>query len=238
MVKITIHLTEINTMKTQHYIDQTQNEIESTQQYISDIQTQIDQLKLQMAEFEQKMRVIKQLETAQETAQQELQTWLYSFVEEGKKIIKDACAVFPETFLDDIQQEINEQFNEIKTEIKDNYDKYAKSDRFLNAETQQQQDKDEESQQLLLTDALPENPSEILSENQIQQVISPLEEPQINFIRNKLSISNRIKKINSLCKAIANKKVSYQQLLNYIELFKIEQAMNRSNNNNLKLISN
>ena len=228
-------------MRTQQYLNQTQTEIESTQQSINDIQTQIDQLKQQMAEFEQKMRVIKQMETAQESAQQELQTWLYTFMEEGKKILKDACSVFPETFLDDIQAEINDQFNEISEEIKDNYDKYAKSDRFLNADTQQQQDKQENSRQLLLTDdsQLPDNPEEILSQNQVQTVISPLDEPQINFIRNKLSISNRIKKVNSLCKAIASKKVSYQQLINFIELYKIEQAMNRSSqtNNNLTLVS-
>jgi len=237
-VKISLHQIEENlTMKTQQYIDQTKAEINATEQSINDIQAQIDLLKQQMSEFEQKMRVIKQVETAQESAQQELQNWIYTFISEGKKIIKDACGVFPETFIDDIQAEINEQFDEVKQEVQENYNKYSQSDRFLNSETQQQQD--EQSQQSLLADALPENPQEILNENQIQQVITPLEEKQVTFIRNKLSISNRIKKINSLARAIAKKQVSYQQLLNFIELYNIEQAMNNniSSQNNLSLVS-
>jgi len=218
-------------MRTQQYIDNQANLINQSLTAIEDLQRQLDELR-------QEVRVSQQLHQAQQSAQSELSKWL----QQGKKLLKDCSGVFPESFLDDLVQEVSEIAEEIKT----NYDSFSQSDRFLNSETQEQQDtaaaenthtQDYQDFNLLVEfeDMPPENDDiSILSTNQVLTIIKPLDKLITDKIKTILGLTNKLRKIESIAEAISQKKITHKKLLELIQFAESEQLLLNGFNGNGK----
>lgn len=100
----------------QSYINQEQQQIENALGAIADLQRQLNEL-------QQQVRVQQQVNQAQQTAEKEVKDWL----NQGKKLFKDLCGVFPKEALQDLVGEIDA----LATEVTQSYEQYATSERFL-----------------------------------------------------------------------------------------------------------
>lgn len=105
------------------YIDNHNQEIEQTQEQILEIQKQLRNL-------EQQLRVKQQLHQAQKTAEVEVSKSLNHL----KKLFRDLCSIYPPSALDDLADEIAD----MAEEVKENYEEYANSGRFLNGEEEEE----------------------------------------------------------------------------------------------------
>jgi predicted nucleic acid-binding Zn-ribbon protein len=108
----------------QPYINQQQQQIENAVSAISDLQKQLNEL-------QQQVRVQQQVNQAQQTAEKEVKDWL----NQGKKLFKDLCGVFPKEALQDLVSEIDT----IVTEVSQSYEQYATSERFLQGSQEEEE---------------------------------------------------------------------------------------------------
>lgn len=210
-------------MKTQKYIDQQSQLINTSLTAIDDLQRQLDQLR-------QEVRVNQQLHQAQQSAQSELSKWL----QQGQKLLKDCSGCFPESFLDDIVDEVKE----VAEEIKSNFDSFSQSDRFLNSETQLEQDtaaaenndseKDFKSFNLLMEfDNIPSENDDItsLTAKQVESIINSLDKAILGKIQGIMRINSRLSKLESIAEAIADKGITHKKLRELIALAESERLL-------------
>ena len=105
------------------------------EQELSTLELSIRQLQEQLNQINQEIRVEKQLAQAQKSIEKEFN----GVKEKLFKLFKDACECFSVDALDDMGNDLLEIVEQVKSE----YESYAVSDRFLNAETAAIEDEEE-----------------------------------------------------------------------------------------------
>ncbi len=207
------------------YIEKQTQDIEQTQEQISEIQKQLRDL-------EQQLRVKQQLHQAQKTAEVEVSKSLSHL----KKLFKDLCGVYPPEALDDLADEIAD----MAEEVKENYQEYANSGRFLNGA---EEEEIEEAKELtdaddytLIAEALPpEDDNEIiLTQSQVETIIRQKDDKVLTFLKQQLGISGRVKQLTTLTKKMAEKQLTRKRISDIIraaELISKPLILNGSSSN-------
>ncbi len=184
--------------------------IENHNQEIQQTQEQISQIQKQLRDLEQQLRVEQQLYQAKETAEVEVSDTFIHL----KKLFIDICGVFPPSALDDLADEIAD----MAEEVKENYQEYAQSGRFLNGA---EEEEIEESQELtdandyhLIIESLPlEDDNEIiLTQSQIETIIRHKDDKILTFLKQQLGISGRVKQMSTLSQKMAEQKLTRKRI--------------------------
>jgi FtsZ-binding cell division protein ZapB len=174
--------------------------IDRQNEKLNDTLATIESIQLQLNELKQSLRVDQQLAQAQKTAENEVNKWL----KDGVKLFKDCASVFPIEFLDGIEEKIQD----LTAEVKDNYNELSQSDRFLNADIEDNGD-------------IPLMPL-IASQDELKQielVIDDLSESDFRKLKIITDISVRITTRNTVAKLI-KEKMNLVKLTQIIESFK------------------
>lgn len=188
-------------MRINNYIAQ-QNEL------INNSLSTIERLETELRELKQQLRIQHQLQKAQESAQSELNKWL----EQGKKLFKDCASVFPETFLDDMVAEVGD----IASEVKEQYDNYSQSDRFLNSDTQEEQDTNLDAPippmptdtQILIPLPQPDNDDDtILGTYRLRALLKDLDTDLVREIKQVFGLT-KLRTIETLADALSEKHIT------------------------------
>ncbi len=163
-----------------------------------------------MNDLQQKLRIHQQVHQAQKTAEAEVSKSLNHL----KKLFKDLCGIYPSEVLDDLADEIAD----MAEEVKENYDEYANSGRFLNGA----EDEDfEDNQNLtsadnytLIAEALPpENDDEtILTQSQVETIIRNQDDNTLTFLKQQLGISGRVKQLCTLSRKMAEQLLTRKRI--------------------------
>ena len=185
------------------YIENHNQEIEQTQEQILEIQKQLRDL-------EQQLRIKQQLHQAQKTAEVEVSNSLNHL----KKLFRDLCSIYPPSALDDLADEIAD----MAEEVKENYDEYANSGRFLNG-TEEEEIEDNQNltsadDYTLISEALPpENDDEtILTQSQVETIIRNKDDNTLTFLKQQLGISGRVKQLSTLSRKMAEKLLTRKRI--------------------------
>ena len=175
--------------------DSTANNIEQLQLQIQGIQEQLNLLN-------QEVRVTSQRHEAQQTLAKEWDKQLQTMT----KLFKDSCSVYGDA------QAMQDMVNDVKSlvdGVTENFDDYAQSDRFLNAETADLEDVQDDEQPakperltLVSADEMPEpdDNKTPLTASQAKELIGHLDKTQLS----QFSIMASLGTLSSL-KSIANK---------------------------------
>lgn len=100
--------------------------IQAKQDKLTQLESTLQAIQAQLAALSQELRVEQQLSKAQESLAKEFNT----VKGQVAKIVKDACSCYEPEALDDMLLDITE----IIQTVKDEYESYSQSDRFLDAE--------------------------------------------------------------------------------------------------------
>lgn len=190
---------------------------QQTATHLEDLSAQVQAIQEQLNLLNQEIRVSNQRHKAQESLAKEWQASLTAMT----KIFKDACSVYGDPVaLQDMVQDVQATVATVTTD----FDKYAQSDRFLNQETAQDQDEDENTlsspQPLELVESLPdENDDEIiLSESQLTRILRDEPDEIVHNLRDLAKLNGNLKRRKSIIKAIADRNITYLKLSKAIEL--------------------
>lgn len=191
--------------------------INSQQENISQALAAISALQKQLTDLQQEVRVQEQVLKAQQTANREVEQWL----KQGKKLLADLCGVFPPEALQDIAKEVES----MAAEVSEKYEEHARSGRFLKPEPEEpatlqikSQPVDAVSLPMLFSveigDELPppDDDSVILSERQIELILSPLDEQLISVLKGQWGISGKLKNISGIAAKLNEYKFTYKGL--------------------------
>ena len=185
------------------YIENHNQEIEQTQEQILEIQKQLSDL-------EQQLRIKQQLHQAQKTAEVEVSNSLNHL----KKLFRDLCSIYPPSALDDLADEIAD----MAEEVKENYDEYAQSGRFLNgaedSEIEDNQNLTSADNYTLIAESLPpENDDEtILTQSQVETIIRNFDDKTLTFLKQQLGISGRVKQLSTLSRKMAEQLLTRKRI--------------------------
>jgi hypothetical protein len=184
----------------QSYINQEQQQIENALGAIADLQRQLNEL-------QQQVRVQQQVNQAQQTAEKEVKDWL----NQGKKLFKDLCGVFPKEALQDLVGEIDA----LATEVTQSYEQYATSERFLQgAEDEEETETQTKVTELpLIVEALPaeDDNQTILTAEQIERIISGNEDNVLDELKQRFNIQ-RVRTVQGLAKKLEELKITRKKL--------------------------
>jgi hypothetical protein len=192
-----------------------QKYINEQEQNIQQSLTEISELQKQLNELQQKLRISQQIHQAQKTAEVEVSKSLNQL----KKLFKDICGIYPPEILDDLASEITN----MAEEVKDNYQEYANSGRFLNGA---EDDKDEEPTTLtdskdyaLIVESLPpeEDNETILTSSQVETIIRQKNETVHQFLKQQLGINGKVKRLPILAEKIADEQLTRKLLSEIIK---------------------
>ena len=190
------------------YIENHNQEIEETQEQISEIQKQLRDL-------EQQLRVKQQLHQAQKTAEVEVSKSLNHL----KKLFKDLCSIYPPSALDDLAEEIAD----MAEEVKENYEEYAQSGRFLNGaedeELEDNQNLTSADNYTLIASALPplNDDETILTQSQVETIIRNKNDKTLTFLKQQLGISGRVKQLSTLSRKMAEQLLTRKRIEDIIK---------------------
>ncbi|MCU0536735.1 MAG: hypothetical protein MUD14_22840 [Hydrococcus sp. Prado102] len=184
----------------QSYINQEQQQIENALGAIADLQRQLNEL-------QQQVRVQQQVNQAQQTAEKEVKDWL----NQGKKLFKDLCGVFPKEALQDLVGEIDA----LATEVTQSYEQYATSERFLQgAEDEEETETPIKVAELpLIVEALPaeDDNQTILTAEQIERIISGNDDAVLDELKQRFNIQ-RVRTIQGLAKKLEELNITRRKL--------------------------
>jgi uncharacterized phage infection (PIP) family protein YhgE len=184
----------------QSYINQEQQQIENALGAIADLQRQLNEL-------QQQVRVQQQVNQAQQTAEKEVKDWL----NQGKKLFKDLCGVFPKEALQDLVSEIDA----LATEVSQSYEQYATSERFLQgAEDEEETETPTKVTELpLIVEALPaeEDNQTILTAEQIERIISGNDDTVLDELKQRFNIQ-RVRTVQGLAKKLEELNITRKKL--------------------------
>lgn len=196
---------------------------------LTSLETAIAQIQEQLNSITQELRVESQLAKAQQQISSEWSTEKNRV----KKLLKDSCSCFDITALDDFAQDVLE----IVEEVKADYQNYAQSDRFLNAETSALEDDEPDvqpSNQPLIMGALPQNNDDQieLSSYQILQYFNrdELDADDLAKLQAILNIQGRIKKPENIAAAISKTLITRAKLYGIVQLIKATKVNNNPSN--------
>ncbi len=187
----------------QKYIDNQSQQIEDSLQEIAELQQQLNDL-------QQKLRIDQQVHQAQKTAEAEVSKTLNHL----KKLFKDLCGIYEPEVLDDLANEIAD----MAEEVKDNYDEYANSGRFLNGADEEEMESNstltDAKDYPLIVESLPdiEDNTTILTSSQIETIIKSKGDTVQSFIRQQLGISGRVKQLTTLTTKMASKQLTRKRI--------------------------
>jgi hypothetical protein len=192
----------------QKYIDNQSQHIEDSLQEIAELQQQLNDL-------QQKLRIDQQVHQAQKTAEAEVSKTLNHL----KKLFKDLCGIYEPEVLDDLANEIAD----MAEEVKESYDEYAESGRFLNGaeedETEEQEQSNDSKDYPLIFESLPseEDDETILTSSQVETIIRHKNEDIHTFLKRQLGINRRVKKLSTLTQKISEQEVTRKQLEQFLQ---------------------
>ncbi|EAZ88617.1 hypothetical protein [Crocosphaera chwakensis] len=184
--------------------------IENQSQHIEESLQEIAKLQQQLNDFQQKLRIDQQVHQAQKTAEVEVSKSLNQL----KKLFKDLCGIYPVEVLDDLADEIAD----MAEEVKDNYQEYAQSGRFLNGaddeEIEETQELTDAKDYTLIAESLPleDDDQTLLTQSQIEVIIKSKDDKIHSFIRQQLEISGRVKQLSTLTKKMTEKRLTRKRL--------------------------
>jgi DNA repair exonuclease SbcCD ATPase subunit len=198
---------------------------------LSTLESAIKQIQEQLNSITQELRVEAQLAKAQQQISGEWNTEKSKV----KKLLRDACSCFDVTALDDFAQDVLEIVEEVKTDYQD----YAQSDRFLNAETSAIEDDETDiqpSSQPLIMGVLPNDNDDTtqLTSYQLLQYFNKdeLDADDLAKLQSILNIPGRIKKPENVAAAIAKTTITRFKLYNIVQLIKATKVDSSSNGHN------
>ena len=171
------------------------NRNNDTNSQISALNDQLAQMQQMIADMQTQMRQLNQQHKAQETLTKEWE----STTKTVTKAFKDACSVYgsPEA-IDDMIIDLQS----IADEVKQDFDTYAESDRYLNQVTAEIEDEEFEVIEpvAVLESVMPdENDNETnLTPRQIETIIEVVNEDVLSQLRTLFEISGRVHKLSSV----------------------------------------
>ncbi len=124
------------------------------------------------------------------------------------------CGIYPAEVLDDLADEIAG----MAEEVKENYEEYAQSGRFLNGaedeEIEENQNLTSADDYTLIASALPpENDDEtILTQPQVETIIRNQDDKTLTFLKQQLGISGRVKQLSTLSLKMAEKRLTRKRI--------------------------
>ncbi|EAZ90052.1 hypothetical protein [Crocosphaera chwakensis] len=189
----------------QKFIDNQAEAVEQSLEAIASLQRQLNEIQGQV-------RVQQQISQAQKTANKEVEDWL----KQGRKLFKDLCSIYPAEALEDLAQEVVE----MSQEVKENYNEYQKSARFLKGAEEDEDETETDAKDLpVLVENLPDidDDTQVLFASQIEVIISEKPPEIIDFIRQQFNISGRIKKMSALTRKLAENQLTRKRLEQFIK---------------------
>lgn len=189
---------------------------------------QIDSLSHQFAEMQKMMqqmqgeiRALSQQHKAQETLSKEWGTTQKLVM----KQFKDACSVYgtPEA-IDDMINDLQQ----VAEEVKDNFDEFAQSDRFLNQETAEVEDTAEEViTTIALPSALPDEDDDItiLTVDNVTTILTPLSDETLRQLKTMFNVSLKLQKASSIAPHIAKSNITHSKLSRLIKNIEGQQSL-------------
>jgi DNA-directed RNA polymerase sigma subunit (sigma70/sigma32) len=190
----------------QPYINEQQQQIENALGAIADLQKQL-------GELQQQVRVQQQVNQAQQTAEKEVKDW----INQGKKLFKDLCGVFPKEALQDLVNEIDT----LATEVSQSYEQYATSERFLQgAEEEEEAKPSVDMKELpLIVEPMPseDDNKTILNAAQIEQIIAENDEAVLEELKQRFNIQ-RVRTVQGLAKKLEELKITRRKLQDCLTL--------------------
>ncbi len=200
----------------QHFIDDKGQEIEENLAQISELQKQLNDL-------QQQVRVQQQLHQAQKTSEVEVSQTLNQL----KKLFKDLCGIYPVSAIDNLVEEIQE----IAEQVKESYDEYADSGRFLQgveeSETEAQSSLTDASDLPLIAEALlpdEDDDETILSPSQVSTIITHKPDTH-NFLKQQLGISRKVKRLSVLASKIAEHQLTRKRLEQFLKAAELTSSV-------------
>ncbi len=194
---------------------------ESTALAIANVTEQLAQMQQMMLNLQSEVRQLSQQHKAQESLTKEwngTQTTI-------EKHFKDACSVYasPEA-IDDMVNDIQA----IAESVKENFEDYALSDRFLNQETADIEDDNISLNVIpMIAESMPSKDDNltILNPKQIEQILIPLSEETLKQLKGMFNISNKITRLSSMSLAMAKNKLTYSKLSRLINNIEGQQLL-------------
>jgi ABC-type transporter Mla subunit MlaD len=200
---------------------QLQSRNNNTASQIESISEQLASMQQMIAQMQSEMRVLNQQHKAQETLSKEWNNTQKLVT----KQFKDACSVYgtPEA-IDDMIADLQS----VAEEVKENFEEFVESDRFLNQETAEVEDAVEEvSNVIALPSATPskDDDTTILSTEHITNIISPLSEETLKQLKTMFNVSLKIQKPSSIAPHIQKHNVTHSKLSRLIQNIEGQQML-------------
>jgi hypothetical protein len=196
---------------------------QSTASAISAVNEQLAQMQQMMLNLQSEVRQLSQQHKAQESLTKEWNSTQKTI----EKQFKDACSVYgsPDA-IDDMISDIVE----VAEKVKENFDEYSVSDRFLNQETAEIEDEsitDNVIPMIAESAILPskDDNTTILTSKQIEQILSPLSEETLKQLKGMFNISNKITRLNSTAIAMAKHGLTHSKLSRLINNIEGQQLL-------------
>ena len=187
-----------------------QNYITTKEQEINESLAQVAERQRQLQDLQQKLRIEQQLHQAQKTAETEVSKQFNNL----KKLFKDLCGIYPVEAIDDLVQDIQE----MAEEVRESYDEYAESGRFLNGSEGEEAENNstltEAKDFPMIAEALPdvEDDTTVLTSSQIEGLLNSKEDKIHNFLKRQLGISGKVKRLSVLAEKIAAQQLTRKRL--------------------------
>lgn len=211
-----------NTCKKETNMGALEKHQRAKQQNLDSLNTALTQIQQQLLDLQQEIRIQGQLAKAQESLAKE-----FDKAKEGfKRLLRDSCACFDKSALDDMLEDLTT----IVEETKADYDRFSESDRFVNMDTANEQDETPQLQSAgfhILADASPSISKDIpsedddtipLSEKNIETVLIVQPDEVLTKLKPIFGIDGRTKSIDKIASAIAIQKITHYRLRELISL--------------------
>lgn len=197
----------------------------NTDNQIKQLNEQFVQLQQTLADMQTQMRQLNQQHKAQETFTKE---WVNSIKKGVIKAFKDSCSVYgtPDV-IDDLVEEIIQEAEQVQAD----FENYAESDRYLNQVTAEIEDEQDEPEVIepiaVLTASMPEETDNetILTSDQVETIIKPLNEDIMSQLKKTFDLSNKISKISTIANALAKKSLTHYRLRKIIDNLEGQQLL-------------
>lgn len=196
----------------------------NTDDQIKALNEQFLQLQQTLADMQTQMRLLNQQHKAQETFTKE---WVNTIKKSVIKAFKDSCSVYgtPEV-IDDLVQELTQEAELVKQD----FESYAESDRYLNqvtAEIEDEQEPEVIEPIAVLTATMPdeEDSETILVSEQIERIIEPLDDEILNQLKKTFDLSAKISKLSTIANALSKKSLTHYRLKKIIDNLKGQQLL-------------
>ena len=209
-----------------------QQTIDRSNSQIQELANQAKLIEQQLRDLQHQIKIMGVKTELQTNTQNQFKDILSSF----RTLARNACSCLEKKDLDLFLIDLTQ----IVEEAKANYDEYHQSDRILNQQTQEIEDEEvSESTALPQPDAShytvlveastdlpePDNDTYLLSSDQVEQVIKDCPETTLNRLKGLLNLNSRLRNLTSIAKAISQKQITHQKLLDLIELINSQSLL-------------